>query len=135
MLLASVPGCDQGAIEDPQGAPQVMQKPRRFMAPGAIGQGLDKGARSLVFLELHDGNGAGHDGVDPDWRFEMKVRGPDGSWVALETDPFVPRAWKSDDGVRLIGAFTAPSRGTYQIEITSEDCPRMTVPMIVLPIF
>ena len=111
-----------------------MLQPRKFRAPGSIGQSLATGTRALVFLELTSAADGSPLDVDPTWSFQMLVRGPTGALIPLTEDPVVPRAWASDPGIQLIGGFKAPMKGTFQIEITSENCPYQAAPMVVLPI-
>ena len=135
--LGVLSACDEGtakAPREPRGAPEVMRHPRRFQAPGEVAQGLDPGGRVLVFLELTNAKDGTPLEIDPTWRFKMNVRGPSSEQITLSEDPVIPRAWSNDEGIRLIGGFTASRRGSYQIEITSENCPRRAVTMIVLPI-
>lgn len=108
---------------------------RQFMAPGqSIAQTLDTGGRCLIFLELTNVEDGTPNEIDPSWVFEVSITSPRGEKVPLLADPWIPNAWKKDEGVVLVGGFEAPSRGNYQIDITSPNCPPRTAPMVLLPV-
>ena len=108
---------------------------RQFKAPEQpIAQTLDIGGRCLIFLELTNVEDGSPNDIDPNWVFELSITSPRGEKVPLLEDPWIPNAWKKDEGVVLVGGFEAPSRGNYQIDITSPNCPSRTAPMVLLPI-
>ena len=130
---ALVPGCSD-MDRNPESGPASAFTVRRFSAPGQIAQSLDKGGRALVFLELTDAEYGTPLEVDPAWTFEISIAGPTGSSVPLTPEPVVPRAWRDDAGVQLVGGFKASTRGIYQITISSENCPPRKAQMVLLPI-
>ena len=108
---------------------------RQFVAPGQpIAQMLDAGGRCLIFLELTNVEDGSPNDIDPSWVFELSIISPEGEDIPLLADPWIPNAWKKDEGVTLVGSFEAPSRGNYQIEVTSPNCPPRTAPMVLLPV-
>ena len=127
-------GC--GELPDERGQAAMSSfRIRNFKAPGQpIAQVLDPGGRCFVFLELSDVESGTPFEIDPEWTFEVTITGPDGAAVPLLVDPWIPSAWANDDGVRLVGAFEAERRGSYQIDITSPNCPSRTSPMVLLPV-
>ena len=132
MLLA---GCGDGSSEERRNGAVSSFAIRQFVAPGQpIAQMLDAGGRCLIFLELTNVEDGSPNDIDPSWVFELKVTSPDGSSIPPLVDPWIPNAWKKDEGVTLIGGFQAPSRGNFQIEVTSPNCPSRTAPMVLLPV-
>ena len=132
--LVALPGCKDGPEERLQGAVSSF-KLRRFMAPGQpIAQALDVGGRALIFLELTSVSDGSELAIDPNWTFDVVISDPSGLKTPLLVDPVLPTAWARDDGVRFVAGFEASRRGTYQIEVFSEDCPHRAAPMVLLPI-
>ena len=127
-------GCGEDRDERLQG-PVSSFEVRRFAAPGqSIAQALDAGGRALIFLELTDVQSGRPLATDPGWTFKVVVRSPSGAMTPLLADPVIPSAWAADEGVRFIAGFEATARGSYQVDISSPDCPPRAAPMVMLPI-
>lgn len=128
-------GCRGDSSEERKNGAGSSFRIRQFMAPGQpIAQTLDAGGRCLIFLELTNVEDGSPNDIDPNWVFELTITSPQGQNIQLLVDPWIPNAWEKDEGVTLIGAFEAPSRGNYQIDVTSPNCPSRTAPMVLLPV-
>ena len=96
--------------------------------------GLGPEGRAIVFVVLESLDPNQPVTYDPEWTFELSVKGPDGSDVEVDLTQSVPRSWASDPGVRMIAGFDSIAKGTHLVTVTSPNCPRSTASMIVLPI-
>ena len=132
--LAPLSNCGDGSQEELYEAPLVDLQQRNFMGPGQVAQGLGPEGRAVVFIVLESLDPNETVQYDPEWTFELAVRGPDGSPVTVDLDPSVPRSWATDPGVRMIAGFDSVAKGTHQVTVTSPNCPRGAASMIVLPI-
>ena len=133
MLLLITPGCSEQE-SDVFEAPEVMLRQRPFTGPGQISQGLGAKGRALIFIEREGLPGRPPITFDDSWTFEIMVTAPNGTPVATDPNPVVPRSWSTDSGVKLVGGFNATMEGNHLITITSPNCPPRTASMIVLPI-
>jgi hypothetical protein len=130
----SLSSCGDGSQRDVYEAPLVDLQQRNFKGPGQIAQGLGPEGRAVIFVVLESLDPNEMIEYDPDWTFEISVKGPDGSPVTVDLDPSVPRSWATDPGVRMIAGFDSIAKGTHQVTVTSPNCPRGKASMIVLPI-
>ena len=130
----SLASCGDGTPEDVYEAPMVDLQQRNFKGPGQVAQGLGPDGRAVVFIILESLDPNETVEYDPNWTFEIAVKGPHGSDVKVDLDPSVPRSWSSDPGVRMIAGFDSVAKGTHQVTITSPNCPRGMASMVVLPI-
>ncbi len=133
LLACIMPGCGDMSRERKSGPASTFDV-RRFPGPGQLAQSLDERGRVLIFLELEDPSDGTPLEVDPAWTFELSITAPNGTNVLPTPDPVIPRSWRNDAGVKLIGGFSAPTRGIYQIDVTSENCPPRKAQLILLPI-
>ena len=136
LLLISLPlsGCGDGSQEELYEAPLVDLQQRRFTGPGQVAQGLGPEGRAVVFVVLQSLDPNETVAYDPEWTFEISVKGPDGSPVEVDLDPSVPRSWSSDPGVRMIAGFDSIAKGTHLVSVSSPNCPTGKASMIILPI-
>ena len=132
--LATLSSCGDGSQKEVYEAPLVDLQQRNFMGPGQVAQGLGPEGRAIVFVVLESLDPNETIEYDPAWTFELAVRAPDGSPVAVDLDPSVPRSWSTDPGVRMIAGFDSVTKGTHQVTVTSPNCPRGRASMIILPI-
>lgn len=130
----SLSSCGDGSQRDVYEAPLVDLQQRNFKGPSQIAQGLGPEGRAVIFVVLESLDPNEMIEYDPDWTFELSVKGPDGSPVTVDLDPSVPRSWATDPGVRMIAGFDSIAKGTHQVTVTSPNCPRGKASMIVLPI-
>ena len=130
----SLSSCGDGSQRDVYEAPLVDLQQRNFKGPGQIAQGLGPEGRAVIFVVLESLDPNEMIEYDPDWTFEISVKGPDGSPVTVDLAPSVPRSWATDPGVRMIAGFDSIAKGTHQVTVTSPNCPRGKASMIVLPI-
>ena len=134
VTMLTLTGCHDGSQEDVYEAPMVDLQQRNFMGPGQVAQGLGPEGRAIVFVVLESLDPNQPVTYDPEWTFELSVKGPDGSDVEVDLTPSVPRSWAGDPGVRMVAGFDSIAKGTHLITVTSPNCPRSTASMIVLPI-
>lgn len=103
---------------DARGAPDA------FRAPGTAVQQLDSGTQ-VVYLSA----GAADDG-DARFRADIRVTGPDGRAVALDTAsraPDVDLGGEVRDPYRDHGRFTVPAEGAYRGSVTGSEERRVIV--------
>jgi hypothetical protein len=133
-MSLSLASCGEGSQEELYEAPLVDLQQRRFTGPGQVAQGLGPEGRAVVFVVLESLDPNETIAYDPQWTFEISVKGPDGSPVAVDLEPAVPRSWSGDPGVRMIAGFDSIAKGTHLVSVTSPNCPTGKASMIILPI-